>query len=523
LKSIIVSNLYGVDIMEEACEICKLRLFLKLVAQVEEGVGGIEKIEPLPDIDFNIRAGNTLVGYASLAAVRTAMTGRFDFGGDVERIQTQAAAAATAFELFRQGQTQHDIDPRTLVDAKRLVRDRLRELDDELSQVLAGEYGVKVEREGALAKWRTKYQPFHWFIDFHAIMDKGGFAVVIGNPPYIELKELKDYSVKGYATESAGNLYALVIEQCLRLLAPTGRLGMIVPVSSISTERYEPLQRLMLTKALWYSAYDDRPSRLFDGLEHIRLTIHLLAPSTSASALASTRYHKWSAVERSQLFSLLSYEVAAPCLVEGTLPKLNFPVENHIVQRLKDQKHRLGESFSTTGRHTVFYSRKVGYFLQVLNFEPEVLDGDGQRRPPSEFKAITFKTKAEADAALCCLNSNLFYWFVTVFSDCRHLNRREVEAFPVNLQALATGPTAERLSRLATALMKDVDKQSDRRSMKFKHDSLTVQCIIPKRSKGIIDDIDRCLAEHFQFSPAEADFLVNYDIKYRMGDAAQEE
>ncbi len=62
LKSIIVNNLYGVDIMEEAVEICKLRLFLKLVAQIER----VEHIEPLPDIDFNIRAGNTLVGFVSL-------------------------------------------------------------------------------------------------------------------------------------------------------------------------------------------------------------------------------------------------------------------------------------------------------------------------------------------------------------------------------------------------------------------------------------------------------------------------
>jgi hypothetical protein len=58
LKSIIVNNLFGVDIMQEAVEICKLRLFLKLVAQIER----VEDIEPLPDIDFNIRAGNTLVG-----------------------------------------------------------------------------------------------------------------------------------------------------------------------------------------------------------------------------------------------------------------------------------------------------------------------------------------------------------------------------------------------------------------------------------------------------------------------------
>ncbi len=67
-KSIILNNLFGVDIMEEAVEICKLRLFLKLAAQVEPDASKDNfGIEPLPDIDFNIRAGNTLVGYATQA------------------------------------------------------------------------------------------------------------------------------------------------------------------------------------------------------------------------------------------------------------------------------------------------------------------------------------------------------------------------------------------------------------------------------------------------------------------------
>ena len=69
LKSIILNNLYGVDIMEEAVEICKLRLFLKMMAQLERN----DQIEPLPDIDFNIRAGNTLVGFTSLDAVQKAI------------------------------------------------------------------------------------------------------------------------------------------------------------------------------------------------------------------------------------------------------------------------------------------------------------------------------------------------------------------------------------------------------------------------------------------------------------------
>ena len=65
-----LNNLYGVDIMEEAVEICKLRLFLKLVAQLET----YDQIEPLPDIDFNIRAGNTLVGFTSLKEIQQTLS-----------------------------------------------------------------------------------------------------------------------------------------------------------------------------------------------------------------------------------------------------------------------------------------------------------------------------------------------------------------------------------------------------------------------------------------------------------------
>ncbi|MCS7032193.1 MAG: endonuclease domain-containing protein, partial [Gloeomargarita sp. SKYG116] len=57
-KRIITDNLYGVDIMEEATEITKLRLFLALVASAKT----VQDLEPLPNIDFNIMAGNSLIG-----------------------------------------------------------------------------------------------------------------------------------------------------------------------------------------------------------------------------------------------------------------------------------------------------------------------------------------------------------------------------------------------------------------------------------------------------------------------------
>ena len=65
-KNIILRNLYGVDIMVEATEIAKLRLFLKMVAVVDVNQRDPNLgLDPLPDIDFNIRCGNTLVGYAT--------------------------------------------------------------------------------------------------------------------------------------------------------------------------------------------------------------------------------------------------------------------------------------------------------------------------------------------------------------------------------------------------------------------------------------------------------------------------
>ncbi len=44
----------------------------------------------------------------------------------------------------------------------------------------------------------------------------------------------------------------------------------------------------------------------------------------------------------------------------------------------------------------------------------------------------------------------------------------------------------------------------------------------PRFAKTVIDQIDRVLAKHYKFSDDELDFLVNYDIKYRMGDELEE-
>jgi hypothetical protein len=200
LKSIVVNNLYGVDIMAEAVEIAKLRLFLKLVAQVAR----VEDIEPLPDIDFNIRAGNTLVGFTSKEEVRRALQvtqggqGRMVFGEDqaaLAAIEEKAADIDRLFAQFRAMQTGGELrqfDSSDFVQTKAALSSRLHALEAELNRLLARQYGVPDKDEKAFAKWRQSHQPFHWFTEFYGILQGGGFDVIIGNPPYVVYRKVEN-------------------------------------------------------------------------------------------------------------------------------------------------------------------------------------------------------------------------------------------------------------------------------------------------------------------------------------------
>ncbi|MBI4559402.1 MAG: transposase, partial [Candidatus Hydrogenedentes bacterium] len=167
-KSIILNNLFGVDIMEEAVEICKLRLFLKLAAQVEPDTTKPNYgIEPLPDIDFNIRAGNTLVGFTSMDEIRRVLGDDLVKKLELPAIEEKAAEANRQFRLFREMQTERGMDAKEFTNAKHKLRDRLKALEHELNRFKATDYGFKPGKNDHLDQWVKSHQPFHWFIDFY--------------------------------------------------------------------------------------------------------------------------------------------------------------------------------------------------------------------------------------------------------------------------------------------------------------------------------------------------------------------
>jgi hypothetical protein len=93
----------------------------------------------------------------------------------------------------------------------------------------------------------------------------------------------------------------------------------------------------------------------------------------------------------------------------------------------------------------------------------------------------------------------------------------DVERFPVGVPA---GDFSRKLGAAFDELMTDNKANSVTRVRK----DCEFQEFHPSKSKNLIDEIDRVLARHYGFSDEELDFILNYDIKYRMGqDAAGEE
>src|SRR5258708_23460463 len=175
---------------------------------------------------------------------------------------------------------------------KQQLQQMLGILRAELDGYLASEYGIdrnsiprREEYDARFAHGQKSHQPFNWWVEFYGIMKRGGFDVIIGNPRYAELRSVTLYSVRGLTTVVTKNLYPLVIERCMAISRHYGRLGFIVPVSSVSTEGYQTLQDIVFAHPIHASSFDDRPARLFDGLEHIQLTIHLIQnrPATRGS------------------------------------------------------------------------------------------------------------------------------------------------------------------------------------------------------------------------------------------------
>ena len=442
LKSIVLNNLYGVDIMKEATEICKLRLFLKLVAQLKS----YDQIEPLPDIDFNIRAGNALVGFSSIRQIKKAFEGDMVKELALPDIVARAERAATSFAEFRRIQAEAGVAAATVRNAKEDVRRRMHQLRDELDRHLVSEYGGS-DKPQRFKQWRHSHQPFHWCAEFFGVIEgAGGFDIVIGNPPYIGMTKVrKRYSISpDLLTATCPDVYAPVVERSLSVLRQGGWMGMIVPLSLTFGRRFQRLRSQLYARCLptYFSSFDRRPSKLFSGGEQIRNTIFLGRARADGdpgpASCHTTRLHRWfQQEERPTLFNLLSYLEFSPSRWAGVVPKLGCRNLLHALEALLERNYRFHyEVAEAFGQHELHFS-KTGYnWLTFCVDKPPVTGRNGEILEQTKYGTVRFSDQTRRDAAMVMLNGRvLFLWWIAV-GDSFDLTKGNFQEGPLGPQQL---------------------------------------------------------------------------------------
>ena len=518
-KTIILNNLYGVDLMKEAAEIAKLRLFLKLAAEAEYQPDNANLgLDPLPDIDFNIRSGNSLVGFVSMAQFEKAVsedpqTGqrRMDYSHLTKEIREQAGLVQKANDRFRKAQ---DGGSEEYQKAKQDLTQRLGELNDGMNCYLAEQYGKQKEKD--YHPWLKSHQPFNWVAEFYGIVEQdGGFDVVIGNPPYVEYSKVrKSYTIKDYKTETCGNLYAMFIERAMNLT--TGPMGMIVQLSLICTDRMSPAQKLFKNRKSWFANFDDRPGKLFADLQHIRATIFIsMRDNEQTTNIKATYYQRWHSENRDILFHQVAYgEITNSCM-EDAFPKIGETTGEKLLYKLNTRKEKI--LYKKTGEAFCCFHDTPQYWIRATDFVPYFWNERDGEKQSDHVKNLGFENGDQAIAECALLNSSLFYWWFIVYSSCRNVNTREIENFPFNPSQLEKQKMRE-LSGAVQELMESYRENAVRKETNYATTGkVFYDEFYPRYSKSIIDKIDHILAKHYDLTEEELDYIINYDIKYRMG------
>ncbi len=179
-KQTVIENIYGVDIVSPAVEIAKLRLWLSIISEVDpDSVDEYEEDElALPNVVFNVRQGNSLIGYTDL----------METGGDGEQARLTAWGPDSVREKYGSIITKVSKHKRanTTEEAQRYLReaeDLLEEYRVDLDEKVLSDFREAGVEDVDLERVR-EFEPFHWVLEFASVYADGGFDAVVGNPPW---------------------------------------------------------------------------------------------------------------------------------------------------------------------------------------------------------------------------------------------------------------------------------------------------------------------------------------------------
>ncbi|MCC5943642.1 MAG: Eco57I restriction-modification methylase domain-containing protein [Bernardetiaceae bacterium] len=279
-KQYIIENcLFGVDINPNSVSICRLRLWIELLKHTfYTKSSNYATLETLPNIDINIKQGNSLIS-------NFGMNGNGFANGSIQKVKLATQKYKEQVVLYKASDDKK---------VKRKAEQNIEEIKNMFANTvrpLDADYRLLKEKEGKLgeipllftqedkAKWqqecaelqkeidalraiienkkKTIYRDaFEWRFEFPEVLNENGnfegFDVVMGNPPYISIKDMaqnqKSYLIDNYETARGQfDLYNLFMEKAYELLKDDGYLSMITSNTYFANKNLQPIRAFLLS------------------------------------------------------------------------------------------------------------------------------------------------------------------------------------------------------------------------------------------------------------------------------------
>lgn len=278
--TIIENCLFGVDINPNSVKICRLRLWIELLKNAY--YKNEKELETLPNIDINIKCGNSLISRFDLKA---------DLGQALKRSKWNIDSYRLAVATYRNAQNKEQKREmeRLIADIKGDFRSEIASNDPKIKRLtklksdlfgLTKQTFLYEQTKKDKDEWNSKIKKltdevkrietevddiknnkiyenaFEWRFEFPEVLnEKGdfiGFDVVIGNPPYVNFRDIKNNDEKNrmlsnYITaEYQSDLFMLFIELGFKVLNPFSEFGFIIPNSLTNNLNNSKIRKFIL-------------------------------------------------------------------------------------------------------------------------------------------------------------------------------------------------------------------------------------------------------------------------------------
>lgn len=447
--------LYGVDIDPGAVEIAKLRLWLSLVVDEED----IRRIRPLPNLDYKIICGNSLLG----------------------------------------------------VDRRNLFVDRLFKQLEEFKGLLFNEtdsikkQGHKNRIDALIKEITNNDEHFDFEVYFSEVFhEKKGFDVVIANPPYGNLLNLQQKKLmkNRYSFSTFSDISSPFIEKSFGLLRNNGNLVFIITYAITFNKDFSKSRELIAGnfKDAYIYTFDRDRCRIFKSMtQSVSILKCFGKNSTIKEGIFTSRIFR-DTPEICNIKVCNCNELLLPKYLKYSqrhrLPKIGEDLNRQILLKILEFKDNIKKILVNSG-NKIWIRTSGNYWYNAFD-----------KKPYESVKIRSlFVNKDFSNFLIILMNSSLFYFWFRIYGDGRDMNMDILENFPLVPREKVLKYDVL-LIKMKVKFMRKLFSVFDEKRNRF----------ITSAIKSDIDLLDFVLLKYlYDFNYQEINHILNYDSEIRGG------